>query len=244
MLETKWLYVILNALTISVPLARSFENRVAFYKGFASLFKSIFLVSGFFLIWDVFFTDMGVWGFTPRYLCGAEFLGLPLGEYLFFLTVPYASVFIYECLKFFKPNGILKMQTTKMISSVLIGFCIILGFYGLLTGKWYTTSTFFLLGLAILFLQFIVRSQWLPRFYESWFITLIPFFMKNGILTGSIIDEQVVWYNDNQNLGFRLGTIPFEDVFYGMLLILCTIYFYERFESKRLLKGLSNKNEH
>ena len=119
-----------------------------------------------------------------------------------------------------------------------------LGFYGLLTGKWYTTSTFFFLGLGILFLQFIVRSQWLPRFYESWFITLIPFFMKNGILTGSIIDEQVVWYNDKQNLGFRLGTIPFEDVFYGMLLILCTIYFYERFESKRLLKGLSNKNEH
>jgi lycopene cyclase domain-containing protein len=105
--------------------------------------------------------------------------------------------------------------------------------YGLLTGKWYTTSTFLLLAIAIVLIQFVIGSNWLPRFYESYFISLLPFFIKNGILTGSFIDKEVVWYNDQHNIGFRLGTIPFEDIFYGMLLILGTIYFYEKFESNK-----------
>ncbi len=233
MLETKWLYLILNAGTISIPLIRSFESRVEFYRRFSSLFKSMFIVSGFFLVWDIYFTQQGIWGFTPEYLSGIMFLGLPLGEYLFFLTVPYACVFIYDCLKFFKPNGILSSQSTKVISSVFIVFLYTMGFYGLLTGKWYTTSTFLLLATAIVLIQFVIGSNWLPRFYESYFIALLPFFIKNGILTGSFIDTEVVWYNDQHNLGFRLGTIPFEDIFYGMLLILGTIYFYEKFESNK-----------
>jgi hypothetical protein len=42
-----------------------------------------------------------------------------------------------------------------------------------------------------------------------------------------------VWYNNSENLGIRLGTITFEDIFYGMLLILGTLYFYEKFEATR-----------
>ena len=68
----------------------------------------------------------------------------------------------------------------------------------------------------------------LKMFYRAYGILLIPFLITNGLLTGSFIEDQVVWYNDNYNLGIRILTIPVEDVFYGMLLILLNIIIYEK----------------
>ena len=61
--------------------------------------------------------------------------------------------------------------------------------------------------------------------------------MVNGVLTGSFIDAPIVWYNNTQNLGTRMFTIPIEDVFYGMGLILLNILLTEVF----LPKGLQAK---
>ena len=233
MLETKWLYLILNAFTISFPLIRSFESKVAYYKGFPSLFKSMAIVSGFFLVWDIWFTEMGVWGFTPEYLSGIALFGLPLGEYLFFITVPFACLFIYECMRYFFPDGLLKPAGAQYVSAFLLLLCTALGAYSIVEGLWYTGSTFVLLGLFTAYAQYVVKAKWLPRFYESYLPCLVPFFIKNGVLTGSFLATQVVWYNNAENLGIRLGTIPFEDIFYGMLLVMGTVHFYEKFEATR-----------
>ena len=57
----------------------------------------------------------------------------------------------------------------------------------------------------------------------------------NGILTGTGLQQPVVWYNNNQNLAIRLLTIPIEDVFYGFELILLNIFLYEYFKSNRTI---------
>lgn len=92
--------------------------------------------------------------------------------------------------------------------------------------KYYTTLTFMGLALMLLLLLFY-RPTWLAHFYVSFAIILLPFFIVNGILTGTWINEPVVWYNNAENMGIRLFTIPLEDVFYGMLLLLLNTWLYE-----------------
>ena len=62
-------------------------------------------------------------------------------------------------------------------------------------------------------------SKSINRFYISFLFILIPFIAINGILTGSYIDGEVVWYNNDENLGIRLFTIPIEDFAYGFSLL-------------------------
>ena len=56
---------------------------------------------------------------------------------------------------------------------------------------------------------------------------LVPFFVVNSVLTGSWSEEAIVWYNDKENLGIRWGTIPLEDVGYGLLLMLINLTIYK-----------------
>ena len=90
----------------------------------------------------------------------------------------------------------------------------------------YTVFTFVLT--AVFMLLFILFKNKLPglhltTFFISYAITLIPFLVVNGLLTAL----PVVQYNDQENLGIRIYTIPLEDVFYGMLLIFLNVLIFE-----------------
>ena len=56
--------------------------------------------------------------------------------------------------------------------------------------------------------------------------------MVNGILTGSYIENQVVWYDNTENLGIRLFTIPLEDIFYAFNMLFPAIILIEKFKLK------------
>ena len=182
------------------------------------------LTMGVFIPWDVIFTINGVWGFNSDYFLGFEIFSLPLEEWLFFICIPFACVFTHYALLLYFPNLKLNKVATKAISIslVLILFILALANYD----KWYTLVNFSL-AIPLTWLVYKYNPQLLKHFFLTFLVMLIPFFIVNGVLTGSWIDNQVVWYNDAENLGIRMGTIPVEDSIYAYSMILMNLYYFE-----------------
>jgi lycopene cyclase domain-containing protein len=222
---TKYTYLLINLATVFFPLVLSFDKRVAFYKSWKFIWPGMGITSLLFLVWDVLFTREGVWNFNAKYILGITFFGLPLEEILFFLTVPFACIFIYECLRYY-----VKWQPADFIVSTLSSAIIV---YGILNccfnyHKLYTLITFGTLVPLLIYVLFVLKAKWLNRFFLAYVITLIPFYIVNGVLT----NIPVVMYNNAENLGQRVGTIPLEDHFYCMALLLMNIAFFERYKQK------------
>lgn len=223
------LYLIINIASVIVPFLFSFHPKIQFYKKFGSFFRAILLALFIFIPWDILFAHLGVWGFNSKYVLGINFYNLPIEEVLFFICIPFACVFTYHCFnKFMKMDRFLKSE--KPISIMLLLFLTV--FAVLNYNRLYTSVTFSALACFIVVLKYVLRVSWLHKFYFSYLILLTPFFIVNGLLTGTGLNEPIVWYNDNQNLGIRILTIPIEDIFYGMFLLMLTVSVYEHLSSK------------
>jgi lycopene cyclase domain-containing protein len=227
------LYLWLHIFTVSFPLLRSFEPRIAYASRWKALFPGILLTGAFFIIWDVIFTRNGVWGFNSDYLTGIFFFNLPIEEWLFFVTVPFASIFIYDCLIYFDKNSRLNVKLHWLATS--IGALLII-FAGINYGRDYTFYNFLFAGLLLLAHGLLFKVNYLGHFFVAYIIHLIPFILVNGILTGGVTETPVVWYNNEENLGWRIWTIPAEDTIYALLLLLMNITYYEFFKSRFGLK--------
>ena len=118
----------------------------------------------------------------------------------------------------------------KRVTWVLIVALMVTGirFYDL----WYPAVAFVALSVYLLTLWIFGKPTYLGRFYFAFLFILVPFFLVNGILTGTGLPDPVVRYNDEENLKIRLGTIPVEDTFYGMLLILMNVSIFEFLQAK------------
>lgn len=186
------------------------------------------LPAAIYIAWDVYFTSIGVWSFNEACITGIKLINLPLEEVLFFLIVPYCCVFIYACIRAYFPS----LQNRKWADHFLIALAVILMITGLVfLKKYYTGWTFTITGafiLSIYFFRNFFKGFDAVSFLVSYAVCLVPFLIVNGFLTAI----PVVLYNEAENLGIRIYTIPFEDTFYGMLLVLMNIVFYEKGKSR------------
>lgn len=224
-----YIYLYLNIFTMAFPLLLSFDKKVAFYRGWYALWPAILVNAVLFIVWDVAFTNGGVWGFNEEYLTGLYLFGLPVEEIMFFITVPYACVFIYDVLKAYVNKDLLQPYA-KAIAFFLILILPLVAVFNL--GRFYTSITFVLLSVALLLHVKFFGTRYLGRFFMAYLVHLLPFLVVNGVLTYL----PVVWYNNTYNLGIRIVSIPVEDTMYSMLMLLITISIYEGIKQRKEVK--------
>jgi lycopene cyclase domain-containing protein len=231
-MENRYTYLFLNAATIAGPLFLSFDKKVAFYKNIPHFIKSMMIASGIYLIWDILFTKYQVWQFNTEFLINKFIYNLPIEEYIFFLVVPYACLFIYECLKVYFPKIDVRADYI-WIGITILSILMSIFFYQ----RIYTLITFGLTALTILALykyESVLFTRIKIHLILAWIIALIPMAYVNGVLTS----KPVLIYNNLNNCNFRIGTIPFEDFFYNLLLMIWMIYLYEKFKTKANTKTI------
>lgn len=224
MLPEAYHYLLINVLIIAYPLAQSYEHRIRFLSQWKAIVTSITIVGAIYLGWDELFTQLGVWGFNQRYLIGIYIGDLPIEEYGFFLTAPFACLFIYEVLNYFIDKDLLGPYRLS-IAWFFFVICLVLAV--LFYPRLYTTGAFLWAALLLALQIFKFRSEWLGRFFLAYFVALLPFFVMNSWLTGAFTEEPIVWYNNLENMGFRIGSIPFEDLIYQLAYFLLITWIYE-----------------
>lgn len=237
-MDEKYTYLLVDFFCIIFPLIFSFTSKFDFYKHWRSFLTPCLSVAAFFIAWDIIFTWLGVWSFSDKYTTGVKVGNLPIEEVLFFICIPYACGFSYYCFKkYFKFEKLNKF--TNWFYIVLSVALLLVALFNLT--RLYTSVTFILLAIVLVYLVYR-KKNYLSIFFVCYLFILIPFFISNGILTGSFIDRVVVSYNENHNLGIRMMTIPFEDTFYGMLLLLLNTIGFEYLYSKNKMKTISSQS--
>ena len=227
----KYTYLLIDFFTILVPFLFSFHPKLQFYKTWKAFFPAVLISGLIFVLWDIYFTSLGVWGFNSRYLCGLYISNLPLEELLFFLCIPYSCVFTFHCLDLLLSKR-MPARLEVVFTPLLIILMLVAGAIG--RSQIYTMVTFFGLAALLILSRFVLKISWLGKFYLIYGVLLIPFLIVNGLLTGTGLDEPVVWYSQTGIFGLRILTIPVEDVFYGMALILLNLLIYKGILRKRL----------
>ncbi len=219
------LYLLINILIIIVPITFSFEKKLKFYRKIPSVFLSIIIVSTVYIIWDHAAAVRGDWSFNPRYILGINIFSLPVEEVLFFITVPYSCIFIYETIFYFVNEK--EINVKKSYSFIVSALFIIAAFvfdeqlytFNVLI---FTGSLFLICGLLFISL---LRSK---NFWLTVLISFLPFLIVNYFFTSL----PVVEYNAASIWGIRVFTIPLEDFFYSFSMVAFWLLVYLLSEQK------------
>lgn len=216
------LYLIVDLLILAGPLALSFDKRVAFHTKWPAVFGSTAIIVLVYGVWDAWKTSKGVWSFSPVYTGEFRFLWLPVGEWAFFICVPYACLFILACIRAY-----VRDVTFSLPRSGLFAVAALLAGLGVLwRDRTYTGVVLVVAALTLLLSELLTpRSLRSRNFWLAMAVTYIPFIIANGILTAL----PVVTYDDTQNLGIRVGTIPIEDFLYSFAMLLLAFSMFDLF---------------
>lgn len=222
MVSEKFTYLLLLVFSFFFPFIFSFDKRVAFYKKWNNVIVATVIPAIFFIVWDIWFTRLNIWSFNSHYLIGLNVFQLPVEEWLFFLVIPYCSLFVYEVIKAYFPKidfNSFSLRLLVILSIVFIGIALL---------YFHQLYTFWVFLLNALFIIIVLFNRWflkqLTYYMLTFVVCIIPMFAVNGVLTSM----PVVSYNMDHIIGLKIITIPVEDFFYYFLLLLMNVFIYER----------------
>ncbi len=213
-------YLIFNLAVIAGPLALTLLPGPTNMTHRLGAVAYALLASLPFLVWDLAVTDRH-WWFNEAYTL-PRIAGLPPGEWLYFITVPFACLYSWEML--FKPDNVngSRLEARGWLYP-LIWLLAPLGVWLFWIGREYTglaTLAFALVAALDFGGRRLLTHPRLPLF-ALFLAALILVF--NGYLTG----RPVVLYDEQYQLGIRIITIPLEDFVFGFAHVWLAVSLFE-----------------
>ncbi len=238
-------YLIFNMAVLAVP-AVVLACATQTHRHVPRMLGAVVLAAIPFVAWDVAVAGQH-WTFNSRYVLGPRLLGLPLEEWLFFLTVPLACLTLWLLFSVRNsPSAVAAHPRDRWLPGVMVGAALVSAYAAWQAGApyaayvccafaaWWTADAVLGANLA--------RRPLLWRFLGACALLTLVF---NGYLTA----RPIVLYNDAVLLGMRIGTIPVEDFGFGAALIGLTVTLYERPNlmlrmKQRVAKAIAKRLQH
>ncbi|HYQ58628.1 MAG TPA: lycopene cyclase domain-containing protein [Draconibacterium sp.] len=227
-MEIKNLSYLLSLLIyLIIPVTLSFQKKVQFVFRLKYVLPAVIFAGTIFILWDIRFTETGIWSFNPDYLTGIEILRLPVEEWLSFVIIPLSSVYIYEWLKirfeeFEKPNLFLAVSLISLLTAIVCAY--------VFRARMFTFFTFFLLAIYLGYTIFRNRfKKYYTKFYLTLIISLVPFLIVSALLNSM----PAIVYNSEHVIGVSFFGVPVEKTGYLFLILLINVTIYEYLNNRR-----------
>lgn len=225
--QNYWYLLILFVLA-GLTLFLFIKKSIVFIMELKYMLPAIIFSGTIFIMLKIRFLQSGFISFNENFLMHKNILNLPIEEWLFLLVISFFafSVYILVNVKFEKFN---KPNLFYVVSILLL--------MGFAYEAWYSRQklipffVFFLL--SIYFGYTLFRNRFKPhltKFYISYFIVVIPFFLIKIFLN----TLPVILYNNDFTLGIRLISVPVEEFANLFLLMLINITIFEYLRDNQL----------
>lgn len=214
-------YLLLLLVYLIIPVILSTQKKVRFVFRLRYLLPASIFAGAIFVMWDMRFTELGIWSFNPDYITGIELVKVPIEEWLSFLIIPLSAVYIYEWLKiklehFENPNVFLGVSLIILVATAILAY--------VFRKNMFSFFTFFLTAIYLAYTVFRNRfKKHYTKFYLAFAITLVPFIVVS-VLQNAM---PVVIYNTEHVIGVALFGVPIEKMAYLFMLMLINITIYE-----------------
>ncbi len=225
--QNYWYLLILFVLA-GLTLFLFIKKSIVFITEFKYMLPAIIFSSTIFIMLDIRFLQSGIIRFNENFLVGKNILNLPIEEWLFLLIISLFAFSVYILVNvkfehFEKPNLFYAVSVL-----LLAGFA-----YEAWFSRQKLVPFFVFFLLAIYFGYTLFRNRFKPhltKFYISYFIVVIPFFLIKLFLNAL----PVILYNNDFILGIRLAGVPVEQFANLFLVMLINITIFEYLRDNHL----------